>query len=135
MLAGQFSLIWMQCFFFAADLVVNTAEPLGSAVMVRTRCLLTSGLLSVVRLGDQFCGAGCISNCDAVAECGPNAAPGNEECPLNVCCSKFGFVSPKNLVCISPAYLAVIPSADQQTTSAVPTALVTIAARRQFLLA
>ncbi|VDC05350.1 unnamed protein product [Peniophora sp. CBMAI 1063] len=41
--------------------------------------------------GDTYCGDGCISNCDAVAECGPNAAPGNEECPLNVCCSKFGF--------------------------------------------
>ncbi|KAI0350483.1 hypothetical protein OH77DRAFT_1430947 [Trametes cingulata] len=41
--------------------------------------------------GDEFCGDGCTSNCDAVAECGPNAAPGHEECPLNVCCSKFGF--------------------------------------------
>ncbi|KZW01443.1 hypothetical protein EXIGLDRAFT_789286 [Exidia glandulosa HHB12029] len=41
--------------------------------------------------GDAFCGAGCISHCNAVAECGPNAAPGHEECPLNVCCSEFGF--------------------------------------------
>ncbi|PIL32554.1 hypothetical protein GSI_05257 [Ganoderma sinense ZZ0214-1] len=41
--------------------------------------------------GSDFCGDGCTSNCNAVAECGPNAAPGHEDCPLNVCCSKFGF--------------------------------------------
>ncbi|KAJ7220596.1 glycoside hydrolase superfamily [Mycena pura] len=41
--------------------------------------------------GSEFCGTGCSSNCDAVAECGPNAAAGNELCPLNVCCDKFGF--------------------------------------------
>ncbi|KAJ7636716.1 hypothetical protein FB45DRAFT_1024816 [Roridomyces roridus] len=31
------------------------------------------------------------SNCDAKAQCGPNAPAGEEECPLNVCCSQFGF--------------------------------------------
>uniref|UniRef100_A0A8H7XJL8 Chitinase n=1 Tax=Psilocybe cubensis TaxID=181762 RepID=A0A8H7XJL8_PSICU len=41
--------------------------------------------------GSTFCGVGCLSNCDALAECGPNAAPGNSICALNVCCSQFGF--------------------------------------------
>ncbi|KAI0364301.1 glycoside hydrolase, partial [Pilatotrama ljubarskyi] len=50
-------------------------------------------------LGSDFCGDGCTSNCDAVAECGPNAAPGHEECPLNVCCSKFGFCGSTDEFC------------------------------------
>jgi chitinase len=33
----------------------------------------------------------CWSNCDAHAECGRDAAPAGKECPLNVCCSPFGF--------------------------------------------
>lgn len=33
----------------------------------------------------------CWSNCDAHAECGRNSDPPNKECPLNVCCSQFGF--------------------------------------------
>ncbi|KAK6987473.1 chitin-binding type-1 domain-containing protein [Favolaschia claudopus] len=46
--------------------------------------------------GQAFCkqvseGGPCTSNCDALAECGPNAAPTNFTCPLNVCCSQFGF--------------------------------------------
>ncbi|KAK7056119.1 chitin-binding type-1 domain-containing protein [Favolaschia claudopus] len=43
--------------------------------------------------GQAFCkqvseGGPCTSNCDALAECGPNAAPTNFTCPLNVCCSQ-----------------------------------------------
>jgi chitinase len=34
----------------------------------------------------------CWSNCDAVAECGKYALPAGKTCPLNVCCSEFGFV-------------------------------------------
>ncbi len=33
----------------------------------------------------------CWSNCDAHAECGKNALPAGKKCPLNVCCSEFGF--------------------------------------------
>lgn len=33
----------------------------------------------------------CWSNCDATAECGKFALPKGKECPLNVCCSEFGF--------------------------------------------
>ncbi|KAI1119842.1 hypothetical protein F5Y10DRAFT_283740 [Nemania abortiva] len=33
----------------------------------------------------------CISNCDAKAECGANAAVPGTTCPLNVCCSHWGY--------------------------------------------
>ncbi|KAI0897338.1 glycosyl hydrolases family 18-domain-containing protein [Annulohypoxylon nitens] len=33
----------------------------------------------------------CWSNCDAKAECGRYSDPPNKECPLNVCCSSYGF--------------------------------------------
>ena len=38
------------------------------------------------------CGTGCSSNCNAKAECGQYGTPGQQQCPLNVCCSKFGLV-------------------------------------------
>ncbi|KAF2495510.1 hypothetical protein BU16DRAFT_561793 [Lophium mytilinum] len=38
-----------------------------------------------------YCGAGCTSNCDAVAECGECSDPAGKTCPLNACCSPFGF--------------------------------------------
>ena len=38
------------------------------------------------------CGTGCSSNCNAKAECGQYGIPGQQRCPLNVCCSKFGLV-------------------------------------------
>ncbi|KAJ7779317.1 glycoside hydrolase superfamily, partial [Mycena maculata] len=46
--------------------------------------------------GAPFCttvadGGPCTSNCDAKAQCGPNAPAGEEDCPLKVCCSQFGF--------------------------------------------
>nr|GAT44459.1 predicted protein [Mycena chlorophos] len=46
--------------------------------------------------GADFCttladGGPCSSNCDAKAQCGPNAPAGEEDCPLNVCCSQYGF--------------------------------------------
>ncbi|KAF8144038.1 hypothetical protein K438DRAFT_1874697 [Mycena galopus ATCC 62051] len=46
--------------------------------------------------GASFCttvadGGPCTSNCNAQAQCGPNAPAGEEECPLKVCCSQFGY--------------------------------------------
>lgn len=41
--------------------------------------------------GPAYCGLGCTSNCDAKAECGQFSADGKTTCPLNVCCSQFGF--------------------------------------------
>jgi hypothetical protein len=46
----------------------------------------------VLTFHPRFCGAGnCTSNCNALAECGPYAATENVTCPLNVCCSQYGF--------------------------------------------
>lgn len=41
--------------------------------------------------GKTYCGDGCISNCEAVAECGKDATPSGKKCPLNTCCSQYGF--------------------------------------------
>lgn len=41
--------------------------------------------------GPTYCGAGCVSNCNAVAECGQFSSPAGKKCPLNTCCSEFGF--------------------------------------------
>ncbi|KAF8961088.1 hypothetical protein BDZ97DRAFT_2077079 [Flammula alnicola] len=38
-------------------------------------------------------------NCNALAECGPDAAPENVTCPLNVCCSQFGFCGTTDEFC------------------------------------
>lgn len=41
--------------------------------------------------GDDYCGDTCISSCDATAECGQYAAVPGTTCPLNVCCSQYGY--------------------------------------------
>ncbi|KAG5951737.1 hypothetical protein E4U53_002386 [Claviceps sorghi] len=41
--------------------------------------------------GSTYCGKGCTSNCDAVAECGKDSKDGKTTCPLNTCCSQYGF--------------------------------------------
>ncbi|BCR84335.1 uncharacterized protein ACHE_11737S [Aspergillus chevalieri] len=41
--------------------------------------------------GKTYCGDGCVSNCNAVAECGKDARPAGKKCPLNTCCSQYGF--------------------------------------------
>lgn len=48
--------------------------------------------------GEEACGTSgvspnevCWSNCDAKSECGKDAAVPGQECPLNVCCGKWGF--------------------------------------------
>lgn len=50
-----------------------------------------SSYSNVCGYGPTYCGDGCQSNCDAVAECGQYASPAGKTCPLNVCCSEFGF--------------------------------------------
>lgn len=77
--------------------------------------------------GSDFCGPDCVGTCDAKSECGgesrcvleeaitfgkhgranhyslfpslENAAAGKEKCPLNVCCSKFGFCGTTSEFC------------------------------------
>ncbi|KZS89652.1 hypothetical protein SISNIDRAFT_489074 [Sistotremastrum niveocremeum HHB9708] len=54
--------------------------------------------------GPDFCtpvasGGVCTSNCGALAECGPFAAPENITCPLNVCCGQFGYCGTTDEFC------------------------------------
>lgn len=56
------------------------------------------GKTGVCGYGPKYCGTNgqspndvCWSNCDAHAECGRYAEDPGTECPLNVCCSQFGF--------------------------------------------
>ncbi|GLA58752.1 hypothetical protein AtubIFM54640_008854 [Aspergillus tubingensis] len=39
----------------------------------------------------EFCGDTCVSNCNATAPCGKDASTPDATCPLNVCCSEWGF--------------------------------------------
>lgn len=41
--------------------------------------------------GPDFCGDGCLSTCNATAQCGTYGATPGAGCPLNVCCSEYGF--------------------------------------------
>ncbi|KAK8067767.1 glycoside hydrolase family 18 protein [Apiospora saccharicola] len=41
----------------------------------------------------------CISNCDAKAPCGQYADPASASCPLNVCCSQYGFCGSESDFC------------------------------------
>ncbi|KAI4591932.1 hypothetical protein KJ359_012063 [Pestalotiopsis sp. 9143b] len=48
----------------------------------------------VCGLGPDFCGDGCTSTCDYKSECDPGWGiewSNRADCPLNVCCSDFGF--------------------------------------------
>lgn len=49
--------------------------------------------------GSTYCGTGCTSNCNAVAECGKDSKDGKTTCPLNTCCSQFGFCGTTSEFC------------------------------------
>lgn len=49
--------------------------------------------------GETFCGTDCTSNCDAKPTCGKDANPVGKTCPLNVCCSEFGFCESTDQFC------------------------------------
>lgn len=53
--------------------------------------MLTVRHSNVCGYGPTYCGDGCQSHCDAKAECGQYAEVPGTTCPLNVCCSEFGF--------------------------------------------
>ncbi|KAF7316287.1 Chitin-binding type-1 domain-containing protein [Mycena indigotica] len=76
----------------------NTVLPVGSctAEIPCSNGACCNGDSGFCGFGPSFCktvsqGGPCTSNCNALAECGPNAAPANFTCPLSVCCSQFGF--------------------------------------------
>lgn len=56
---------------------------------VNAACCGTNGLCGY---SPSECGSGnCTSNCDAKAQCGQYAPPASSKCPLDVCCSQFGY--------------------------------------------
>ncbi|RDW92951.1 uncharacterized protein DSM5745_00273 [Aspergillus mulundensis] len=68
----------------------NENKPCGNGA-----CCAKSGYCG---FGPKYCGEDgkspndvCWSNCDAHAECGVYAETKGDECPLNVCCSQYGF--------------------------------------------
>ena len=69
------------------------------------------------------CGSStCISNCDAKAECGQYGVPGNNTCPINVCCSQFGFCGTTDVSClnINKFSLLTVPDRTFVSTDAKP---------------
>ncbi|CAD6447523.1 8ee79419-bd96-49f7-bc53-35763a80c0cc [Sclerotinia trifoliorum] len=52
--------------------------------------------------GPDNCGDGCIYNCNATAACGQDGAGGSVKCPLDVCCSYYGFCGVESDFCNSP---------------------------------
>ncbi|KAF2621430.1 glycoside hydrolase family 18 protein, partial [Macroventuria anomochaeta] len=48
---------------------------------------------------DEHCKSNCVANCDATAPCGVNSKGGSRTCPLNVCCSYFGFCGASEAFC------------------------------------
>ncbi|RAH47433.1 chitinase [Aspergillus brunneoviolaceus CBS 621.78] len=78
------------------------------------------GKYNVCGMGPDYCGVdNCINNCDAKAECNPGSWPSEyvnaTTCPLNVCCSPFGFCGTTEEFCGSKTVTA--PSCDASSHS------------------
>ncbi|KAI1281725.1 carbohydrate-binding module family 18 [Xylaria sp. FL0933] len=59
-----------------------------------------NGQTGICGLDPEHCDKSvCISNCDAKAECGSNAAVPGSTCPLNVCCSHWGYCGTTSEFC------------------------------------
>ncbi|KAJ2907324.1 hypothetical protein MKZ38_003180 [Zalerion maritima] len=72
----------------------------------------------VCGLGPDFCGEGCTSTCDYKSECDPGWGmewSNATTCPLNVCCSKFGFCGMTESFCGGP--LSAVPQCDSAAKS------------------
>ncbi|KAH6962784.1 hypothetical protein DER45DRAFT_590696 [Fusarium avenaceum] len=52
--------------------------------------------------GEDLCGEGCKSNCDATAMCGELSEGGNLSCGLDLCCSSGGWCGTTEVHCIGP---------------------------------
>ncbi|KAJ5918124.1 hypothetical protein N7454_010499 [Penicillium verhagenii] len=61
-------------------------------------CGVTDGQ-GICGYGSDFCGDTCVSNCNATAACGRDAATAGTTCPLNVCCSEWGFCGTSTEFC------------------------------------
>lgn len=72
-------------------------------LMVYVLLTLSSGLLLTppgqCGFRDEHCKTSCVADCDAKAPCGVNSKDGSQTCPLNVCCSYFGFCGATDTFC------------------------------------
>jgi chitinase len=76
-------------------------------------CCGTNGLCGY---SPSECGQGnCTSKCTSKAECGQYGVSGKQNCPLNVCCSKFGCVDTSAR---KPSLIALSDFVARPTTSA-----------------
>jgi hypothetical protein len=79
----------------ASDLPEGTCAP--GTPCVNGACCSKTGICG---FSPAECGSGnCISNCNATAPCGQYAKPEDKQCPLNVCCSFYGFCGSTDLFC------------------------------------
>jgi hypothetical protein len=77
-----------------SSLIVTRALPTGTC-NADTPCPIAAccGKNGLCGFSPSECGQGnCTSKCDSKADCGQYAVPGKQKCPLNVCCSQFGYV-------------------------------------------
>jgi chitinase len=78
-----------------ADLPEGTCAP--GTFCVNGACCSNKGICGYA---PTECGTGnCISNCNATAPCGQYAISTEKNCPLNVCCSFFGFCGSTSEFC------------------------------------
>ncbi|QRW23671.1 chitinase [Rhizoctonia solani] len=86
LVAGYLALVTVASLFnsvYGDDYSCSAAKPCSNGA-----CCGVSGYCGY---GPTYCGTGCQSNCTATAECGQYAAVPGTKCPLNVCCSQYGF--------------------------------------------
>ena len=73
----------------------------------------------VCGLGPKFCGDGCISTCDYKSECDPGWGlkwSNATKCPLNVCCSEYGFCGTSADFCKGAVVASPQCGKDQRTS-------------------
>ena len=80
---------------------------------------LTSLSLSQCGRDSDHCSVpdNCISNCDAKAECGRGAEIPGATCPLNVCCSAFGYCGVTSQFCQTGGNNACQSNCNQPSSS------------------
>ncbi|KAM0350176.1 hypothetical protein ACHAPU_003341 [Fusarium lateritium] len=76
--------------------------------------------VGVCGTGPKFCGDSCISECDYKSECDPGGwglkYSNTTECPLNVCCSEYGFCGTLASYCKGKTVASPQCSKDQHTS-------------------
>jgi chitinase len=82
------------------------------------------GKFNVCGLGPDYCGPdNCINNCDAKADCNPGDWPAqyvsSQTCPLNVCCSQYGFCGTTAEFCANSTITRPSCDVDSQSLSRV----------------